>query len=530
VFRGVIERIEPDSGPQGRRRVVITCVDAIGVLASQRISMELQQNKRADQIIAGAVNLAYGAPAATGTITLTSNTLNGQTVTINGQTYTFKTALTPLAYEVMIGANSAATASNLKAAINGEGTVGTNYASGTNRLADVIASVSGSAITVTATLPGAGGNGYTLAKSGAGITLSGATLTGGADAPSGLVNYGQSTEAFTMTANGWTSDNTTALDIIAQAAFSDQGRFFVQRDGTVTYKDRLWFYKPLTTALALDANPFEMKAGRSVDRIYNVVNVTIQPRTTVAGATVLASANTVIRIPPLGPNGPGSRRVTLHFRDDSGRLTGGTELVLPLVPYTDYAVGDSKVDTSYTTRPYFYFGPFEVKASEITIPMYNTAIGPLYVSLLQVRGRAVTVYDPLTVTQSDATSQSAYQTRPLTLTLPLSSDESFAESLAQYVLDRYKVPFTAVESITVRNTDVINGVNVFSLNLFDVITVTDSQTGLSGVKCFITGEALHITPDGFTLTWHTARADDRGYWNLGVTGYGELGVNTRLAA
>jgi hypothetical protein len=31
------------------------------------------------------------------------------------------------------------------------------------------------------------------------------------------------------------------------------------------------------------------------------------------------------------------------------------------------------------------------------------------------------------------------------------------------------------------------------------------------------------------LTLHTTRADDRIYWNLETTGYGELGTNTRLA-
>jgi hypothetical protein len=45
----------------------------------------------------------------------------------------------------------------------------------------------------------------------------------------------------------------------------------------------------------------------------------------------------------------------------------------------------------------------------------------------------------------------------------------------------------------------------------------------------VIGLDLDITPDGFTLTFHTTRADDRIYWNLGVVDYGELGTNTRLA-
>ncbi len=75
----------------------------------------------------------------------------------------------------------------------------------------------------------------------------------------------------------------------------------------------------------------------------------------------------------------------------------------------------------------------------------------------------------------------------------------------------------------------IGGVNVFSLSLFDVLSLTDSQTGVSAMQCYVTGIDLDITAAAFTLTLHAARADDRVYWNLGVADYGELGTNTRLA-
>ncbi len=105
----------------------------------------------------------------------------------------------------------------------------------------------------------------------------------------------------------------------------------------------------------------------------------------------------------------------------------------------------------------------------------------------------------------------------------------FAESLARYLLDRYKTPFTHVDAITVHSDSVIGGVNVFSLRLFDPVAVTDPQTGISAMLCRIIGLALSITPQGFSLTWHTERQDDRVYWALGVAGHAELGATTRLA-
>lgn len=139
VFRGQIDRIEPQAGPHSRRQVTITCVDAMAVLANQRISLPLQHNKRSDELIRALVNVAYGAPGAAGTITLTGNPANNDTVTVNGVTYTFKTALTPTPGEVLIGARSEDTAANLVAAMTGSSGAGTLYASATSRAPGVLA-------------------------------------------------------------------------------------------------------------------------------------------------------------------------------------------------------------------------------------------------------------------------------------------------------------------------------------------------------------------------------------------------------
>jgi hypothetical protein len=90
-------------------------------------------------------------------------------------------------------------------------------------------------------------------------------------------------------------------------------------------------------------------------------------------------------------------------------------------------------------------------------------------------------------------------------------------------------PLTNVERVTIQNSPVIGSVNVFSIGLFDVLSVSDSQSGVNGLACYVIGLELDIAADGFTLTFHTTRADDRIYWNLGVVDYGELGTNTRLA-
>lgn len=116
--------------------------------------------------------------AATGTLTATDQPADTETVVIGGRTYTFQTALTNVAGNVLIGANLTASLANLRHAINGTGVPGTNYAVATTPHPQVTAQSTGTTLTVTAGI-GDGGNAiattdtYTDASWGAG------TLTGG---------------------------------------------------------------------------------------------------------------------------------------------------------------------------------------------------------------------------------------------------------------------------------------------------------------------------------------------------------------
>lgn len=111
-------------------------------------------------ITASGANLAGGANAvaATGTVTY-GVPVNGNTITVGGTVFTKAAAPSPTEFS---------TIAELTALIDG--------------LAAVTAVDDGSVITITAATPGVGGNAITLAKTGPALTLSGATLAGGAAA------------------------------------------------------------------------------------------------------------------------------------------------------------------------------------------------------------------------------------------------------------------------------------------------------------------------------------------------------------
>jgi len=408
LFTGYIERIEPDAGLYSDRHVVIHCVDAMALLAFQRISLPLQQNQRADQLITQIVAQSYTPPAT---------------------------------------------------------------------------------------------------------------------------NYQASVGTFDVASDQWTADRTTAIDAIRESAESDFGRFFVAQDGTATYLSRRFFFGTLTPALILDGtSPVELTIVRDIEQVFNVVKVVAHPRNTLALVGVLAGAANPVLVPPIGPLGAGVRIVTLHFHDATGNGIGGTNLQA-LAAYTDYALNEAKDGSKgdYTVSPYTSVSVIDTRGSEVTVQMTNNALGVLYATKLQIRGQAITTYDPLTQTVQDAVSQSAYQKRTWTHDLPLSADTDFAQALSSYLLDRYKQPFTRLDVVAVHNESVIGSVNVFSLKLFDVLSVSDPQTGMASVVARIIGVKIAITAQDFSVVWLTERADDRVFWTLGVVGRGELNSNTRLA-
>ena len=125
--------------------------------------------------------LADTGVAATGTLTLTADAGNNETVTIGTTVYTFKTALTPAAYEVLISGTASGTIDNLIAAINRAAGEGTTYGAGTVRHPDVTAAA-GAGDTMDLTGPkSSDGNNIATTETMANGSWGAANLASGAD-------------------------------------------------------------------------------------------------------------------------------------------------------------------------------------------------------------------------------------------------------------------------------------------------------------------------------------------------------------
>ena len=134
-------------------------------------------------IMPGAVMTSTGGAAATGTITLTAVPANLDTFTLNGSVFTVKTAATgPLDIAVAsLGGTVTTAAAALAAAWNASTDVGIAAASYASAAGVVTVTYGNQLIYGLTGQKAVEGNAFTLAKTGTGAAVSGATLTGGTD-------------------------------------------------------------------------------------------------------------------------------------------------------------------------------------------------------------------------------------------------------------------------------------------------------------------------------------------------------------
>lgn len=342
------------------------------------------------------------------------------------------------------------------------------------------------------------GNGHIVSVNSLAMYLESIILSGGDDYPQGQISLQASARQFPYAGDAWDAGRTNALTALQQIVESERGRFFVQRNGTLTFengdapfKDRL--KTPVLTLTAGDPLPTIHSDGSSgLDETFNSVRVQFTPHT-VSDPGVVARSNATVKVPgrwgeqSSDPNDDreivapfGQTIVSLPYVDpDTGQRIGAMDLILPLVPGLDWEAFETRDGSygDYTYRsPQVIFFSVAQKAAGVDITIKNTALGTLYVRKLQVRGVKLLRYDPQVVVKEDAASINAYGRHVRRLSLPLETDPDFATAVAEYELRRTATPLYRVRRLRFRNLERVAGVNVFAINLGDVLRVYEYQT------------------------------------------------------
>ncbi len=405
------------------------------------------------------------------------------------------------------------------------------------------------ALWIDATINGAWANGIVISTTSAALTTS--SLTGGADYSALSTETG--IETFVIAGDQWKADSTNALTAIQQVVESERGMFWQARDGTLTFKNRDYLNARTIAApaLILDSEQNEITGSYGNADIYNRVVVNYTPRSEL-GFGVVARARQTLRAagrwgtgnrPPELPQGGrfnlteslppvGTTLVKIPFVDiDRGRVVGAKDLRLPPEPNVDFTAAEREdgygADT-YTTFAGLKFGVAST-GSDIEVSIENQALGTLFIIDFQLRGTALVAYDPVQYIREDQASITAYGVRTLTVDLPLTSTQFYAEALAEYLLSRFKQPAYRVYELCFSDQPTLSSAALINLDLGDVITLNDHQAGVVNQKYLITGLAYALSAEkAFEVRLSVRPLQDVTFWILGDETYGVLGSSTRL--
>ncbi|MFQ3536757.1 MAG: hypothetical protein SNJ58_12865 [Aggregatilineales bacterium] len=359
---------------------------------------------------------------------------------------------------------------------------------------------------------------------------------------------------FHIAADQWHTDSTNALSAIEQVVESENGLFWQARDGKLVFKNRDWW---LRQAVA-PTDAADEGAHNAIDDtygladIYNRIVVSYTPRRTLTSG-VVAQSNQVIRAAGRWgrPNKPpqsadrfsiaqelpprGITTVKLPFVDlVRGRIAAAKNLRLPPEPYLDYtantrADGTGEDYTAHPLHPDVLRFSVARSGADIELTIENTALGTLFIRDLQLRGEAVVAYEPVQYVREDSLSILRYGVRELAVELPLTSSQLYAESLAEYLLGRYKQPAYRLARLKFRNQGQLGTVRLVDIDIGSVLSVSDTQLGIAGQRYLVTGLRYELDADKrFEVEFAVRPLEDVTFWLLGDATYGRLNETTRL--
>lgn len=312
------------------------------------------------------------------------------------------------------------------------------------------------------------------------------------------------TGKYTVTLYGDFSD-TTAWDVIAEMAITEQGRLFFDRDGTVKFFNRHHFILNTSTAGTITGDElvsYDYGYGR---HLANRIRVTASPRN-IGSNQVLWELDTPIDIRPNT-----SIEFEVRLRKQTGQFAGGTNLVAT----PTFSAGNAFV--SVTPR-----------GGKALVTLTNASTSQLAtLETLVIEGIPTVQQNIIEVTTEDTNSINAYGLIELNLSLGGVVNYSDCASIASYELSRRNILTGDTRSITFLGNIADNK---FMYRIGDKISLDLSNyNGHQGDYVIIAERHSWQAGDVLQTTYILEPSASNQYWLLGVSGFSELGQTAILA-
>jgi len=334
-----------------------------------------------------------------------------------------------------------------------------------------------------------------------------------------LATWGQSLDVGSdVIPYGWVNDQ-SAFDALHDLSESEMGLTYIGGDGKIYFKSR---HTLLLEAAALALTESEVGNEPVVtnpwESVKNKISVRAYPRQ-------LAALGEIWRLDELRAVQPGSA-VTLWgtFRDQNYNATIAQDVVPP-APTTDYTM-NTQADGGGTNLTGSFTVTATLFAGSVKLVVTNGSGFEGYITLLKIRGRALESLNVSASISESSASQAVYGRRQLTLELPFQQQTLVANDMSDWLLSWLTSPLPTVV------VEIVDRPSVqFGYDLGTLITFTSAYYGIA--HSFRIAKIQHDSMESMqairTRWTLEPAAAFQAYWQLGVAGYDELGVNSRLA-
>jgi hypothetical protein len=316
----------------------------------------------------------------------------------------------------------------------------------------------------------------------------------------------------------WVNDQ-SAFDALHDMAESEMGLAYVGGDGKFYFLSR---HTLLLAASSLTLDQAEIlnepDLSNPWDFIKNKVAVKAYPRK-------LGSLVEIYRLDETPLFAPGqSRTIWGTFKDTNYNTTIAQDVATPIAT-TDYTM-NTTADGLGTDATASFSVTASIFAGSVKLVVTNSGAVEAYVTLLRVRGKPLELLNVSASVSEDSASQTTYGKRQMTLELPFQQQVAVAVDMSDWLLSWMKDP------LPVAIVEIVNRPTIqFAYDIGTTLTLTAAYYGIN--HRFRIGKVRHESLEsmqGIKTIWTLEPVDQQtAFWQLGVTGFDELGVATRLA-
>ena len=280
---------------------------------------------------------------------------------------------------------------------------------------------------------------------------------------------------------------TTIYNIMRSIAGSEWGHITEQGDGTLLLQNRYAYYGiPSSDALITltgtgesgDITSFVLEDDDAM--VYNNILGRVYPRTVDTDVSVLWSLQSTSESIPAGE----TRTFIGEYRDPNNQdvRVGGADMEDP-VSGTDYICSGADSDLSFITI---------LGGNSVEYAITNNGSTSVTLTTLQVRGKRVVTYEPISIQASDSDSIEAHGDRNLNLIMPYQNSANTGVDFTDWALEQYKGHKLRPRSVSfLANKSAAMMTAALAAEPGNIVTITEPVSGWNG-DCVITGISLKI--------------------------------------